>query len=98
MGKQLIRQPNGKFGVWSTVSDGVIMHSATKDQLINEMARKAAEEAAERVRRDWTQAIDDPTKLDRECEWTAEEAIDWMRDCYGDEAVDRLRVEMGVEP
>lgn len=51
MGRQVIRQPNGLYALWTTISDGFLVWNATaeemRDYVVNE-AMQAAKESAER--------------------------------------------------
>lgn len=33
MARQIIKQPDGKFAIWSSTADGIIMHGATRSQI-----------------------------------------------------------------
>jgi hypothetical protein len=43
--EQIIQQPNGRFAVWSTVTDSLIVLDATREELISWRAEQAAEKA-----------------------------------------------------
>lgn len=47
MGHQIIKQPNGKYAVWSSVVDQLIGWDQTKDQIIEYYADRAAKMARE---------------------------------------------------
>lgn len=51
MGHQIIQQPDGRLCVFSTITDSIIVHDATADELITHYADYAATEARERTRR-----------------------------------------------
>lgn len=50
MGQQIIRQPDGKFAVYSTVSDGLCLRDATEAEVIAYFVDDAKERAESRVR------------------------------------------------
>lgn len=51
MGHQIIRQPDGKLAVFSSVVDSWILSDATPEDLEDYYAEKAAEDARQSVRR-----------------------------------------------
>lgn len=51
MGQQIIRQPDGRFCVWSTSADDIIVYDATADELVECYARMAGEKARHDTRR-----------------------------------------------
>ena len=51
MGQQIIRQPNGNYAIWTSVSDGFIAVDLTRDEVVEHFKDQAAEHAEERVTR-----------------------------------------------
>lgn len=51
MGNQIIRQPDGHFAVFSSVTGTIILWDATKDEIVEWFAEQAAEDARQSVRR-----------------------------------------------
>jgi hypothetical protein len=49
MADQIIKQPNGKFCVFSTVVDDIVIEDAAGHELVEYYAHKAAEREAEAV-------------------------------------------------
>ena len=47
MGHQIIKQPNGRYSVFSTVTDDIIVYDATKDELVKYYREEAAQKAEE---------------------------------------------------
>jgi hypothetical protein len=45
MSQQIIKQPDGKYAVWSTVVDDIILYDATAKELINYFGKKAERQA-----------------------------------------------------
>ena len=43
MGHQIVQQPNGKFAIWSTISDGFIAIDCTRQEIVEYYVQKAAE-------------------------------------------------------
>ena len=58
MARQIIRQPDGKWSEYSTISDSFIMINCTKKEIIAEAEKEAAEDARER----YNQVFDDLDK------------------------------------
>ncbi len=50
MGHQIIRQPNGKYAIWSTVVDNFIVYDATVEEIIAEEQVEMHERIAKSVR------------------------------------------------
>jgi hypothetical protein len=51
MSQQVIRQPNGKYGVFSSITDTIIVWDATDVELVEWFAEQAAEDARQAARR-----------------------------------------------
>jgi hypothetical protein len=49
---QIIKQPDGKLAIFSSVVDQIIVWDATAEEIVDWFARDAAEQAAERTRWD----------------------------------------------
>jgi hypothetical protein len=52
MGQQIIKQPDGKLAVFSSVTDTFIVVDATPEELVEWRAEEAAERAREQTRRE----------------------------------------------
>lgn len=50
MGRQIIKQPDGKFAVWSTVADGLMAHGMTRAEVEDLFVNEAKRDALDRVR------------------------------------------------
>lgn len=50
MGQQIIRQPDGRLAVFSSVVDGFVILDATPEELIEWRAEEAAKQARENTR------------------------------------------------
>lgn len=51
MGNQIIKQPNGRFAIFSTITDTIIVWDAAKTEIVEWFAESAAESARRDVRR-----------------------------------------------
>lgn len=50
MGRQIIKQPDGRFAVWSSTADGIIMHGATRAEIEEFFVSEAKRDALDRVK------------------------------------------------
>lgn len=50
MGWQIVKQPDGKYAIWSTGCDAFVATDGTAEEIAGEFARVAAEEARTRAR------------------------------------------------
>lgn len=50
MGRQIIKQPNGKFAVWSTNSDAIILYDASESELVNYFVEREIKRIADDIR------------------------------------------------
>lgn len=49
MGRCLVRQPDGKFAVWSSYIDNFISRDKTQEEIIEELAQDAYDEERKRL-------------------------------------------------
>lgn len=85
MGHQIIRQPDGKLAVFSSVADAWILMDATAEDLADYYAEKAAADARERVAKilEAVQA-DEPRKVYYQFAMTFAEANEDSREHGGE--------------
>lgn len=50
MGRQIIKQPNGKYCVFSSVVDNIIMYDATEKDIVKFLAKESIERIKEDVK------------------------------------------------
>lgn len=85
MGQQIIRQPDGRLAVFSTVTDGIVLYDATAQEVADYFAEEAATEARRRAKR-LVEAVmaGDPRKVygDRAVTWA--EALELHREGHGE--------------
>lgn len=85
MGQQIIKQPDGKLAVFSSVTDNFIVVDATPDELVEWRAEEAAEKAREQTRRELEHVLaDNPRKVYFQSTKTWEEAAESDREHGGD--------------
>lgn len=83
MGRQIIKQPNGKYAVWSTVVDDFILVDALPEDIVSERVQ----ESSERIRKDVTKVIEDLNNGKRpyyQFTVTFEEAVRKIKELHGD--------------
>jgi predicted DNA-binding protein YlxM (UPF0122 family) len=51
MGKQIVKQPNGKFAIWSSVIDDFVFVDASVDEIIEDMVASSRRQIDEHVRK-----------------------------------------------
>jgi hypothetical protein len=51
MGHQIIKQPDGRFVIFSSITDTIIVYDAFAAEIVEYFAEKAAEDARRQVRR-----------------------------------------------
>jgi hypothetical protein len=51
VGSQIVRQPSGRFAIFSSYTDTVIVWDATEDEIVEHFAERAAESARRDARR-----------------------------------------------
>lgn len=88
MGRHVIKQPNNKYAIWSTIVDNFIMTDATREDYIN----FRIEEETERVKKDLTEIFDKVDKGDRYHhtvhQWN--EALSLLEEIHGRDELDKL--------
>lgn len=58
MGQQIIKQPDGRLAVFSTVTDSFVVVDATPEEVIEWRAEEAAQEASERTEAELKRVLD----------------------------------------
>lgn len=71
MGQRIVKQPNGRYGIFSTVVDTFTVYDATLDELIEHLRNEAAEAAERDARGSVARAETEPTRFD-DCLGTVE--------------------------
>lgn len=94
MSWQIIKQPNGKYALWSSVVDNFVMYDATEQDIIDEFVDRERE----RVQRN-VQEILDKIKAGEKAYYqftmSFDEAIETIRERHGDKECEEIlyRVE-----
>ncbi|MFD3520426.1 hypothetical protein [Streptomyces sp. NPDC058653] len=85
MGQQIIKQPDGKLAVFSTITDTFIVVDATPEELVEWRAEEAAERAREHTLRELGKVLNgDPRSACFQFAMTYEEAVEKDRQSDGD--------------
>ena len=85
MGQQIILQPNGKYALWSSISDDFIFLNASKDEIIEEIIsfkRHSITTEVERVMK----AIEKGQKPYHQFTKTFQDCIDTIKANHGEDA------------
>jgi hypothetical protein len=85
MGKQIIRQPNGRYAIFSTGTDTIHMWDATADEVVEHFVERAVEDA----RREWRRIVEcvaagEPRRVYYQFTMTWEEALELDREHGGE--------------
>ena len=96
MSHQIIKQPNGKFSIFSTVVDHIVLYDATPDDIVAFYLKKELDDIKQRVNKvcsEWDND-EDPYGLDT-MYW--EDVLDEIEACHGkdDELLLTINKEMG---
>lgn len=62
MGQQIIKQPDGKLAVFSSITDSFIVTDATEEEIVEWRAQKAAEDERERTRAELRRVQDEANR------------------------------------
>ena len=79
MARILLKQPDGKWAQYSTISDSLIVWDCTKEEMLTFAAKEAAEEAEVRMIR-WMGDVESSQPVVRQITW--EEAVASHREQY----------------
>jgi hypothetical protein len=84
MAEQIIRQPDGRLAVFSSVVDAFVVIDATPDELIDYRAEEAAIKARERARTEIDRVLSGEPKPYHQFTLTWDEAVQMDREHGGD--------------
>ena len=97
MGKQIIKQPNGRYCVWSSIAGNVIVYHATRDQIVEEFVRDYRESTEESVDHKLS-LLEQGRKPYAQFTIAYEELFEKVRHVHGAEEADELRELIESEP
>lgn len=85
MGQQIIKQPDGRYAVFSSITDTITVWDATADEIVEMYAERAAEDARRHVRRQLEHvAADRPREAYHQFAMTWHEALEMDRENEGE--------------
>lgn len=86
MGQQIIKQPDGRLAVFSSIVDAFIVVDATPEEILDWRAEQAAEDARRATQRELDAVLaDDPRRVYFQFARTWEEAARLDREHGGDD-------------
>lgn len=84
MGHQIIKQPNGKYAIWSDVVDHFILVHCDEQDIVDYYVEKQTKSLKENVAEEIA-ALERGEKPHAQFTKTFEEALDWIREVHGTE-------------
>lgn len=92
MGRHIIKQPNGKLAIWSTIVDNFIMTDATPEEYVDFRIN----EETERVKKDLKEIFEKIEKGERyhHTVYQWEEALERLELIHGKEELERVLKEI----
>lgn len=95
MAKQIVRQPNGLYALWSSCVDNFTLLDATESDVVDELTEEFRRQCVTTVR----YALDDIDKGIRRTQFSMsfEECVSRIREVHGDEN-ETLKILDNLEP
>lgn len=93
MSRQIIKQPNGKYAVWTTSSDQFISANCTKEEIINDWISEEIEEIYNRIPQtvnNIVEQLDVGAKPYHQFTMNWEEALETMEEIHGKDKVQTI--------
>ncbi len=84
MSHQIIKQPNGKYSIWSSIVDDFIMNNATPEEIIEYYIKRESEDIKERVNKTIDQ-LNNGEKPYYNFTMKLEEALSTIKRIHGEE-------------
>ena len=97
MGRQIIKQPNGKYAVWSSIVDDFILVDATPDEIIEDWCEQQRKDTTEHVQR-VVEELGLGVKPYHQLTHTFDECIHVIRERHGDDAESLQLLGVGRKP
>lgn len=92
MGQQIIKQPDGRLAVFSSIVDAFIVVDATPEEILDWRAKEAAAKERERTQRELDAVLaDDPRRVYFQFTRTWEEASEMDRENGGEQSEEPRR-------
>lgn len=90
MGRQIIKQPNGKYCIYSSIVDSITYYDMTREDIITEWVKEEKEKIEERVN-EVVEALEEGGKPYFQFTKTYEEMIKSIREIHGDKEANKIR-------
>jgi hypothetical protein len=90
MGRQIIKQPNGKFCIFSSIVDNVVAYDCTKEEIIEESVRHSGEISRSRVEQVF-EKLEVGEKPYYQFTMTYEEMLEEIKDQHGQEEMQKIK-------
>lgn len=89
MGWQVIKQPNGKYCIWSSVVDNIVYYNGTREETINAFIKAEAETIQKRVEK-IIDSIDSGGQPYHQFSKTFDDAIEAIKEYHGDDEAKKI--------
>jgi hypothetical protein len=90
MGRQIIKQPNGKYCIFSSVVDNVILYDMTAEEIIEEWTKEAREDIERKVK-DIVSKIDKNEKPYFQFTKNYDEMIEDIKEIHGKKEGNKIK-------
>jgi len=94
MGRQIIKQPNGKYCVFSSIVDNVISYDMTEEEIINKFVADEKENIERKVKEIISQ-LNKNEKSYNQFTMNYEGMLKTIKDIHGEEEADEVRKIIG---
>jgi hypothetical protein len=96
MGRQIMKQSNGKYAIWSTIIDNFIASDCTKKDVIDLMVKEYRKNLKVQINK-ITSLLDEGKKPYFQFTKSIDEALDTIRRVHGDSEVERAKIFLGIK-
>ena len=83
MARQIIRQPDGRYAIWSTTVDNFVYLNCTKEELVEAFLEKERKETIRKVNEIVEKLREDKEKPYYQFTVAWEEALRTIKECHG---------------
>lgn len=90
MGRQIIKQPNGKYCIFSSVVDNVTFYNMTQDEIIDEWTKEAREDIERKVK-DIVSKIENNEKPYFQFTKNYDEMIEEIKEIHGNKEGNKIK-------
>lgn len=93
MAGQIIKQPNGKFLIFSSIVDSVTFYDMTEDEIVHERLK----ESEIRIREEVKEVINKLNKGEKpfhQFTKTYEQMLDWIKEVHGEQEANNIKAQI----